>query len=227
MTTQATDLRLARKHKGWNQAELARRLGVSQGYVSLLESGDRPVPMHLASTLVRLLELSPTHLPVETPAAPLKSDRALSALGALGYAGFAHRGKRVRLNPADLVARALRQDHVEARLVEALPWVLLRFPDLDWPWLVSQAKQHDVQNRLGFVVTLARRLADRQGQSSVAESLRSWELVLERSRLQREDAFAGDALTNAERKWLRSHRSADAAHWNMLSGLSADVLAHE
>ncbi|MEQ1759292.1 MAG: helix-turn-helix transcriptional regulator [Vicinamibacterales bacterium] len=220
------ELRQGRERKDWTQAELARRLGVSQGYVSLMESDERAVPRSLASRLVPLLGLSASHLPLEESGEPLQAERVAAALGTLGYAGFAHLRRRVRLNPAELVVRTLGRDRLDARLVEALPWVLLHFPDMDWAWLVSQAKLHDLQNRLGCVVTVARALAERLGHASTTATLRTWEEVLERSRLQLEDAFGGEALTDAERRWLRTHRSGEAARWNMLSRLSADSVTH-
>jgi transcriptional regulator with XRE-family HTH domain len=219
-----TDVRQARKALGWTQAHVAQRLGTSQAYVSLLESNRRSVPRRLAPKLVALLRMPASKLPVSSQTFPLAQDRVTAALGTLGYPGFAHVASK-RLNPAELLVRSLGRKNVEARLVEAFPWLLLRFPDLDWNWLVPQAKQHDLQNRLGFLVSIARELAERRNDATAADSLRKWEHVLEGSRLQKEDAFAGDALTDAERRWLRTNRSPEAAQWNLLSNLSADTLA--
>jgi transcriptional regulator with XRE-family HTH domain len=216
-----SEVRQARKTRGWTQSELGRRLRVSQGYVSLIESNRRRLPRHLSITLVRLLGLPPSNLPVGAQA-PLPQDQTVRGLAALGYPGFAHLTRKRTLNPAELLLRTLRSETVEARVVEALPWVLVKFPDLDWPWLVRHVKLHDLQNRLGFVVTLARQLAERRDDSTTATTLRTWEQTLEPSRLQKEDEFAGSALTDAERRWLRANRSAEAAHWNVLSNLSAD-----
>lgn len=220
-----TELREARHARGWRQTTLASKLGVSQTYVSLLESGARVVTPRLASRLVTVLRLPVTALPVKAAGTPLPPEKAASTLGRLGYAGFAHLGRRSALNPVEVLARTLRQPRLEARLVEAMPWLLLRYPDVNWPWLVSFAKQHDLQNRLGFVVTLARELAEGRGDRDAAGTLREWEAVLENSRLQKEDSFAGDALTDAERRWLRTNRSSEAAQWNLLSNLSAGALA--
>ena len=55
-------------------------------------------------------------------------------------------------NPAALLFAALKMRDLERRLSEALPWVVWRYSDLDWEWLVREAKLHDLQNRLGFVV---------------------------------------------------------------------------
>jgi transcriptional regulator with XRE-family HTH domain len=221
-----TEVRDARTQRGWRQVELATRLGVSQGYVSLLEGSRRPVPRRLAPRLAKMLNLSASTLPlpVESDATPLDSEAAARALGALGYAGFRYLGRRRPLNPAEVAVRVLRSRDVEARVVEALPWLLVRYPDLDWRWLVREAKADDLQNRLGFLVTVARQLAERKGESDTAQKLAVRERELEGSRLQREDAFR-DAMTDAERRWLREHRPAAAAHWNVLTNLTADALA--
>ena len=221
-----SDVRRGRKARGWTQGTLANRLGVSQGYVSLLESDGRAVPGHLAPKLVSLLGLPLHQLPASS-SDPLRPDRVAGALGSLGYPGFEHLRSSSKLNPAEVLLRALRTSHVDARVVEALPWVLLRFPDVDWPWLLATAKQHDMQNRLGFVVTVARELAERRGDAKTASTLQKWEQVLEHSRLQREDAFAGATLTEAERRWLRDNRSPEAAHWNLLSRVSAATLSQD
>ena len=219
------EVRDARKGQKWTQVDFARKLGVSQGYVSLLESDRRKVPQHLLPRLVSLLELPASKLPVSSQTEPLAEDRVAGVLGTLGYPGFAHLAQKRRLNPAELLVRTLRRPRVEARLVEALPWVLVRFPNVDWPWLVSHAKQSDLQNRLGFLVTLARALAERSNDAVTAEVLRTWERVLEASRLQKEDSFADQGLTDAERTWLRANRSAEAAHWNLLSNVTVDTVA--
>jgi hypothetical protein len=167
--------------------------------------------------------LPASELPVRA-AKPLSADRVAGALGALGYSDFEHLHRGVRKNPAEVLVSALLPETVEARLVEALPWLVARYPDLDWDWVVSQAKLHDVQNRLGFVVTVAKRLAQMRGESNTAEALGRLEPVLERARLQREDAFG--ALTKAERRWLQTNRSPEANQWNLLTSLSAENLRY-
>jgi hypothetical protein len=129
------------------------------------------------------------------------------------------------MNPAEVLVRTLKAANVDARIVEALPWVLLAYPRLDWDWLVREVKSNDLQNRLGFVVTLARRLAQGRGGSRAVETLSHWEHVLGRSRLQREEAFRV-SLTDAERQWLRANRSTEAAQWNVLSTLPDTVPPH-
>jgi len=218
------DLRDARREREWTQAELADRLAVTQAYVCLLERNRRVVPRRLAQKLASVLNLSPNALPVSATRASLNTGEATAALGAVGYPGFAYLRKRRPLNPADLVLRALRASDVDARVVEALPWVLLRYVDLDWAWLVREAKVDDLQNRLGFLVSVARQLAELRGETPPAKRLAEQEQALEGSRLQREGAFR-ESLTDAERRWFRDNRSPDARHWNMLSTVNATELA--
>ena len=95
----------------------------------------------------------------------------------------------------------------EARLVEALPWLLLEF-DLDSGWLVRQARLLNLQNRLGFVVSLARRVAEQASRyCDRLENLRSLEAELERSRLAAEDTLCNASLGPAHRRWLRQARA--------------------
>jgi len=218
-----TDVRAARERRGWQQEELAHRLGVSQGYVSLLERGRRPVPARLAAKLVSLLSMSPSALPVSTPK-PLPNQQAARALGRLGYPGFAYLRKGARVNPMDVLLGALLADDVDARVVEGLPWLLLRYPDVDWERLVASAKQHDAQNRLGFLVALAGRLAETRGDAATAELLHRREHALQRSLLQHDDTFSRTALTQAERRWLVANRSPEARRWNLLATLTVDRL---
>ena len=162
------EVRAARERRGWQQDELAERLGVSQGYVSLLESGRRSVPKRLAAKLVSLLSMSPSALPVSTPK-PLPSQQAARGLGRLGYPGFAYLRSGAKVNPMEVLLGTLLADDVDARVVEGLPWLLVRYPDVDWDRLVAFAKQHEAQNRLGFLVALASRVAAAKGDTVAAE----------------------------------------------------------
>ncbi len=208
----------ARKTQRLTQRELALRLGVTQAYVSLLEKGRRPVTARLAKRLVRELVMSPDTLPLNSPETPLAPDRAAPALGRLGYPGFASLKNGRVLNPAEMLLRTLRAKNLDARLLEALPWVVVAYPKLNWSWLLHETRANSLQNRLGFVVTVAKELAGRRGDLQTAETLAHWERTLEDSLLQREDGLR-ESLTDAERNWLRKNRSPAARKWNMLSNL--------
>ena len=219
-------LRQERERKGWTQARVAAHLKVSQTYLSLLESGKRPLSKRLARKLQRQFDVPATALPVETTNALRDMRSLVENLAALGYPGFTHFAPGHRSNPAQLLFAALRIDDLEPRLSEALPWLVWHYPDLDWNWLVAQAKLHDVQNRLGFVVSLARELAERKGQTDTVASLANVEAQLEPSRLAREDTLCRESMTQAERRWLRTHRPTGAQHWNLLTGLVLEHLSY-
>lgn len=212
-------MKRVREARGWTQAEAAERLGLSQGYVSLLESGGRPVPQRLAPSLRRTLGLSPSALPPSD--LNLDPDGLPGVLGALGYEPFGYLRGRL-LNPMTVLLSALRQKDLPSRVVEALPWLALHFPDLDRDWLVERARLHDVQNRLAYVVTLASELADAGGAAPLRELVRG----LEPSRLAREDTLCHDSMTEAERRWLRRQRSPLAEHWNLLTDLRREHLPY-
>jgi hypothetical protein len=121
---------------------------------------------------------------------------------------------------------ALDCDNPDPRVIEGLPWLPLAYPDLDWDWLTRNAKLRDRQNRLAFVVALASEVAAIEGNGSVADTLSDRVRQLEPFRLAAEDTLCRESITRAERKWLRTHRSATAEHWNLLSDLIVDHLDH-
>jgi len=103
----------------------------------------------------------------------------------------------------------------------------LTYPDLDWGWLVRHAKLQDAQNRLGFLVALAKDLAaERVGSESALGQLSAVEQQLEHARLAREDTLCRESMPKAERHWLKANRSALARHWNLLTGLTSDQLSY-
>lgn len=226
---QHVQLKAGRLRARLTQKQAAERLGVSQPYLSQLEKGERPVTAELASSAAAVYRLPATALPLpETWAQDPKADDAFLArqLSGLGYPGFTHLRPR-KANPAVVVLAAVLRKDLEARLVEALPWVLLTYPDLDWVWLIRNAKLDDVQNRLGFLVGVAKGLAaDRAEYHAAFNQLCAAEHQLERARLAREDTLCRESMPNAERHWLETNRSPLARHWNLLTGLTADQLSY-
>jgi transcriptional regulator with XRE-family HTH domain len=224
------DLKGARLEKHWTQKDAAERLGVSQGYVSLLERQRRAVPTKLVSKLLKAYKLSPTALPLHSPDALTRTsnlDGLTSSLGALGYTGFSYLRNRQTRNPAEVLLGALMQRDLDSRVTEGLPWLAFKYSnDMNWDWLVNNAKLHDLQNRLGFVVTLARRFAERTDAAEKVSLLAQYEARLERSRLVREDTFCHDSLTNAEKEWLREKRPTEAQRWNLLTDLAPEQLTY-
>jgi len=229
---EAVPLKGLREANGWTQVEAAKRLRVSQSYWSLLEAGARELTPRLAQRCSRALGLSPAYLPLPSTLADesLDADALARQLGALGYSPFAYlklkTGDLLR-NPVELFVRALLVANLDPRLAEGLPWLLLRHR-LDEDWLVTQAKLHDLQNRVGFLVSLARELAERHDSFTDRPfDLAELEAKLERSRLAGEDTLCEDSMTEVMRQALRQSRSPAAAHWNLVTDWKLEHLQHD
>jgi hypothetical protein len=158
----------------------------------------------------------------------LDNSEVARELAALGYPGFSYmRDLRPQWNPAELLLAALTQDELESRVAAGLPWLAYAFNNtMDWDWLVREAKVNDVTNRLGFAVALAERVAEHKGDLATLEALHVVEARLLPSVLLREETFCHEHMTNAERRWLKENRTAEARRWNVLSDLSQENLTH-
>jgi len=192
-----------------------------------LEKGRRPVPPRLARKVVRLFKLNPGLLPASGKALSSRTlDELARDLSRLGYPGFTHLRGRQMKNPAEVLLSALARPDLDPRVAEALPWLLLKYPELDRDWLLKQARMSNLTNRLGFVVDLARLVLEKRNEtdsaryhalSRLADSLRP-------SRLDVEDTLGQDSLTKAERAWLRENRSEQARFWHLLSDWRPEFL---
>lgn len=223
------DLRNARKQKGLTQEKAALSLGVSQAYLSMLENNRRAVPSHQLSRVVEVYGLPYSALPLRGPEVwhQLGSEEVANQLAALGYPGFSYMNVgRPQWNPSELLVATLTKNELESRVAEGLPWLVYTFNTLDWNWVMREAKVNDVTNRLGFVVTLARQLAQEKGNNSRAEALQELETRLRRSTLVQEETFCHEQMTNAERRWLEARRTPEARQWHVLSDLVPEHLAH-
>jgi hypothetical protein len=198
---------------------------VSQTLVSLWEHGNRKLPAKRVKQLRRLgVELDATLLPMRKfPAVTNFSQEVAN----LGYPGFAHfvTGEP-ELNPAQFLVLALSQKYLDRRTAEALPWVALHYWNLDWDWTRRESKVRDLQNRLGFTVTLAKKLAVTRDQPDAVRELTAQEEALRDSLLAREDTYCNDRMTAVERDYLQSYRPVDAAAWHVLSDLALENIAY-
>jgi transcriptional regulator with XRE-family HTH domain len=211
-------LKSARLARGWSQQEAAARLGVTQAYLSMLENGLRSLAP-VARKLMQVYGLPPTVLPVHEVREDVTADSLARELAVLGYPGFAHlrKGGR-RVNPAEYLLTALAQRNLEARTAEGLPWLVLRYPDMPIDFLVREARARNLQNRLGFTVTLGRMAAK-------TDNFLPLEQTLTDSKLEKEDSFCKE-LSETERRWLREHRSDEAKQWNLLSDMRPEMLRY-
>jgi transcriptional regulator with XRE-family HTH domain len=220
-------LKTGREEAKLTQQDAASKLGLTQAYLSMLERGRRPVTPELAARATKVFKLPPTALPLEAGGPSTLDDSELkSELGALGYPGFSYLRGKSHYNPARLLFLALDQNDLDRRVVEALPWLTFRYSDLDWEWLLRNAKLNDRQNRLGFIVDLAEELAEKTGDATRKKSLSENKAIMDRSRLAREDTLSNESMTQAERKWLRRNRPSKARHWNLLTDLDVTHLPY-
>ena len=225
------ELKAARLKKGLVQAQAAKSLGVSQSYVNLLENGKRRLTPRLARRVTTLYGLSPEVLPVSEEFVPTHTNdqRLAESLAKLGYPGFAYLRTHVpSKNPHEVLLTALGQDRLEARVAEALPWVAMHYSHRGSKWLVEQARKFNLQNRLGFVVSLALSVAERVSdhENTTVQSLRELRSKLDESRLVKEDVFYRPPRTESERQWLTQNRSEEAVYWNLLTDLRPEHLQY-
>ena len=218
-----------REKAGLTQVLAARVLRVSQPYLSQLETGLRVASADLARQAAKLYELPPTALPLPESLDVRGSppDELQRQLASLGYPGFEHVRSKAVSNPAEVVLHAVVMPDLDTRLVEAVPWVLSTYTDLNWEWLRDRAKLNNAQNRLGYLVHLAEQTArawpERQGAVQV---LSRWERELEEARLAHEGTLCRDSMPESERTWFRSNRPEAAVHWSLLTGLTAGQLPY-
>lgn len=218
-----------RQHAGLTQVQAATAIGISQPYLSQLERGSRAGGPVLARKASKLYGLPPTALPLLEPreSDAVSPDGLQKELAALGYPGFAHVFSQEKSNPAGVVFTAVTQRDLDTRLVEALPWIIGTYTDLDWQWLRDRAKLRNAQNRLGYLVHLAKQVVGSRTENSHQMQIMSeWERDLEEARLAREDTLCRDSMPQRERSWLKVHRPPAARHWNLLTSLTLEQLSY-
>jgi transcriptional regulator with XRE-family HTH domain len=220
-----TALAQARKESGLPQAKAAQMLGVSQPFLSQMEHGTRTVTEEVAQRASELFR-DPTLLPPMTDRHQNDSELA-EELGAMVYPGFAYVKKVPTRNPAEVLLDALDRPDLSTRVSEGLPWLPLRYPHMDWDWLTREVKLRNRQNRLGFVVGLARQLAERLPEHR--ESARDLEPVLEgleEAKLVKPGTYCHDSWSDRYRQEMATRRSPLAQSWNLLTGVKVEDLEH-
>lgn len=146
-------------------------------------------------------------------------DLRLRALRALGDPGFFSPFSGLEMqheqhDPAVGLMAALACDRIEEPIVEALPWLFLRYEHLDWTWLVAEARRRGVQNRLGFVVSLALRASASSLGMGWFTRLAAIEEELYACRNAREET-RWLRVAPSRRSWLETRRSDEVAPWGV------------
>ena len=222
------EFKSARLAKGWTQTQAAAHMGMTQAYLNYLENGKRRLTPDLVRRATSVYGLPPQALPVADTFTPAQTDdqQMTEFLARLGYPGFAYlRPRSQKRHPFEVLLTGLAQKSLDARVAEALPWVALSYAQPD-TWLVGNARRFNLQNRLGFVVSLAKRVAETRNDHVRAAELSQLESLLDESRLAKEDFFYRPPRTENESEWLRKNRTEDAAHWNMLTDMRPEHLQY-
>lgn len=200
------DLSTWRRRNRLTQAAAADLLGVSQPYLSLVELGARPFTAALRNRMKQLGGDAKTGVP---------DARFRAQLSRLGYPGFAHVTKTGRKpRPDTLLVTVLSSPDADARVVEALPWVVQTFErELDFGLIVRESKLRNIQNRVGFLLEVSG-VRTSGGVLAVRE--------LDRARLLAEDTLCWGSMPDPIRDWMRANRSERAAHWNVVTRLQPE-----
>jgi transcriptional regulator with XRE-family HTH domain len=211
-----SQLRRWRDRNKLTQVEAASLLGISQPYLSLIESGARPLTAAIRGRIGNAAKHEVASRDTVQEAADQRFRRQLSALE---YPGFAHIARaRSKPRAEHLLLAVLTGPDVDARIVEALPWLVRQHAgQMNLPWLVRRARMENRQNRLGFVLALSRVKS-----SSISTALSE----LDRARLLEEATLCWDSMAPATRAWMRTHRSPLAQYWNVLTRLDSVDSSH-
>jgi transcriptional regulator with XRE-family HTH domain len=223
-----SEFKSARLAMRWTQTVAAAHMGITQAYLNFLENGKRRLTPELVRRATSVYGLSPELLPVGDAFAPAATDdqRLTELLAKLGYPGFSYlRARAPRKHPFEVLLTAMAQKSLDARVAEALPWLTMKYAQPD-SWLVENARKFNLQNRLGFVVSLARRAAELRHEGARSTKLSQLENLLDDSRLAKEDAFYRSPRTEGEKEWLRQNRTEDAVHWNLLTDMRPEHLQY-
>ena len=191
----------------------------------LWEDGARNLPPRRLAQLRKLgVQLNPTALPMREILELTDVDFA-QELANLGYPGLVHhQNGDATWNPAQLLVLALAQNQLNRRVAEALPWLVFRYWEMNWEWVVRESKLRDLQNRLGFTLLLAQELAFQEKCPEIVDRLSRLGQELHRSLLAKDDTYCNEQMTESERRWLREHRPEQARTWNVLSDLRLEHL---
>jgi len=109
--------------------------------------------------LRRHFDVPATLAPLAERTAPRTAEALAAALAGLGYPGFAYRRPRAFVNPAVLLLAALRSSDLENATRRSLAVGRMAPPRPGLDVVAGCMKVADLQNRLGFVVSLAKQVA--------------------------------------------------------------------
>ena len=198
-----------RQNSGWNQARLAARLGVAQAYVSMMEREDVRCRIAWRGGAI-CFSCRPRFCRCPDKGAGQTGRRGLDCresrpVGISWFQVFVQ--ARTKTASCRASSPGIGPPAARTEASEALAWLLLQFEDLDAAWLVGEAESPDLQNRLGFTVSLARNVAHHSPEfGHRSRSLKALEEKLKPSRLANEGTFGGGEMSQGMPAWVRKNR---------------------
>ncbi len=159
-----------------SQAALAGRAGVGQATISNIENGRVGVEV---GTLQRLADV------LDVPATELLGRRRGALSAELRYYGLPVTGGMmpwVARPPEEVVVDALAEG--DPRVIDRLAALLLLYQEMEPAVLIAHAEVQQVRQRLGWLLSLARHVADTESRVGMGKVLRDARLAewLERAR---------------------------------------------
>ena len=224
----AENLRSYRLKAGLTQSDLATKAGTPQPRLAVMESTENPTLPRLQwldrvahSLGVNVSELlsEKTLLGVPSLASLPENEENLAAhLKELGAPLTGSSTKGRPFSPEAVVLGVLRAP--SARMLECVPAVL-SINDLSYPKLLRLADRRGLVNRLGFVVDVAARLAEREDKERASKLRRlSKQLWLKRNR-DSEEFLMKDMPDHAEfRSWVKKKTPAAGKKWHVYGAYS-------
>ena len=149
----------------------------------------------------------------------------LAFIGYPGYSYLLQPFERVD-TPINVLLDILSYADSELRIIEALPWIILRYCRTDFHHIVAKAQSLHVQNQLGFMVNIASRISQTSDDRVPTETLRQIEANLDNVRKDGEFLLFPIRST-VQREWIVRNREPEAKHWGVLATLKPEHIDYE
>lgn len=206
------------------QKGVAERMGVSQSVISKIEAGTREPTATELWKLAILYKKPLSYFFAEEKIRPLfiTEEIVVWHIDHYGYKLLVSRkvnAAKFQISLEETILAVL-QWFSSPRLLESLP-ILLCFNDVDADELYESAVKEGLQNKLGFIVSIAMECVKGMSKNDNIQELSRLRKKLEWMKLAREESFNEhiDEMSEATLDYLRKTRDPLASKWNLLDRL--------
>lgn len=230
-------VRALRTQRLWTQAELAKRLGLSQARLSEIERGLGSFSAEHLLELFRLFNVDASHFESSPPDPTSQLQNALARLGARHLVESENVLPSSRIAHVNDVVLEVLADARNPRLVTALaPVLVARIDDVQLDLVATRLESLGLAHRLGWVVenTLAALEKRDEGQPTARAALAQvhrarfkLETWLERTQPSaalagRDDILDASLRSKASSGRVSTRRSSISGRWGIFSSLTVD-----